>query len=244
MRYYHVSGIAHCSLSFELLLLLKYHVSNILLFYTIATSSIQSNTTLFDQIIFTIINDLKNKHKRADVESIHKEIAKKSDFKDVTKEDLEERINILLIDEKLLNKINRNLNSYSVNTVNTEIDNGTAQLISSNSSIATPMNDATPRFHMATQTPLNNSETPITNSIPNFSADFLTPEHKTIENAHMNSSEKYIDRIYEKVKIENFKDDILKNLRHNIKELFDNEFTIFKSKCDELVETSSLRYSK
>ena len=125
-----------------------------------ATSSIQSNTTLFDQIIFTIINDLKNKHKRADVESIHKEIAKKSD--------LEERINILLIDEKLFNKINRNLNSYSVNTVNTEIDYETTQLISSNSSIATPMNDATPRFHMATQTLLNDSETPITNSIPDF----------------------------------------------------------------------------
>ena len=60
-----------------------------------ATSSIQSNTTLFDQIIFTFINDLKNKHKRADLESIHKEIAKKSDFKNVTKEDLEDRINIL-----------------------------------------------------------------------------------------------------------------------------------------------------
>ena len=193
-----------------------------------ATSSIQSNTTLFDQIIFAIINDLKNKHKRADVESIHKKIAKESDFKDVTKEDLEERINILLIDEKLLNKINRNLNSYSVNTVNTEIDYETTQLISSNSSIATPMNDATPRFHMATQTPLNDSETPITNS----------------SCAHMNSSEKYIDRIYEKVNIENFKDDILKNLRHNIKELFDNEFTIFKSKCEELVETPSLRYNK
>ena len=121
-----------------------------------------------------------------------------------------------MIDEKLLNKINRNLNSYSVNTVNTEIDYETTQLISSNSSIATPMNDATPRVHMATQTPLNDSETPITNSIPD----------------------------YEKVKIENFKDDILKNLRHNIKELFDNEFTIFKSKCEELVETSSLRYNK
>ena len=60
----------------------------------------------------------------------------------------------------------------------------------------------------------------------------------------MNSSEKYIDRIYEKVKIENFKGDILKNLRNNIKELFDNEFTIFKYKCEELVETSSLRYNK
>ena len=149
-----------------------------------------------------------------------------------------------MIDEKLLNKINRNLNSCSVITVNTEIHYETTQLISSNSSIATPMNDATPRFHMATKTPLNDSETPITNSIPDFSADFSTPEHKTIENAHMNPSEKYIDRIYEKVKIENFKDDILKNLRHNIEELFDNEFTIFISKCEELVETSSLRYNK
>ena len=89
----------------ELLLLLKYHVSNITLFYTMATSSIQSNTTLFDQIIFTIINDLKNKHKRADVESIHKEIAKKSDFKDVTKEDLEERINIIIYNK--YNKYNK-----------------------------------------------------------------------------------------------------------------------------------------
>ena len=35
-------------------------------------------------------------------------------FKDTTKDDLQDRINILLINEKLINKINRNLKSYSV----------------------------------------------------------------------------------------------------------------------------------
>ena len=43
-----------------------------------ATASVQLDINLFDQNIFTIINDLKNKHKRADVDSIHKEICKKS----------------------------------------------------------------------------------------------------------------------------------------------------------------------
>ena len=33
-------------------------------------------------------------------------------------------------------------------------------------------------------------------------------------------------------------------MRNNIKEIFDSEFTIFKSKCEELVQTSSVRYNK
>ena len=49
---------------------------------------------------------------------------------------------------------------------------------------------------------------------------------------------------YEKIKVESFKENILQNLRNNIKEIFDSEFTIFKSKCEELVQTSSVRYNK
>ena len=41
---------------------------------------------------------------------------------------------------------------------------------------------------------------------------------------------------YEKIKVENFKENILQNLRGNIKEIFDSEFTIFRSKCEELVQ--------
>ena len=49
---------------------------------------------------------------------------------------------------------------------------------------------------------------------------------------------------HEKIKVESFKENILQNLRNNIKEIFDSEFTIFKSKCEELVQTSSVRYNK
>ena len=54
----------------------------------------------------------------------------------------------------------------------------------------------------------------------------------------------YIHIIYEKIKIEIFKGNILQNFRKNIKEIFDSEFTTFKSKCDEFSEMSSVRYSK
>ena len=47
----------------------------------------------------------------------------------------------------------------------------------------------------------------------------------------------------EKIKVESFKENILQNLQNIIKEIFDSEFTIFKSKCEELVQTSSVRYN-
>ena len=74
----------------------------------------------------------------------------------------------------------------------------------------------------------------------------LTPTKKTLENAETNYSEKNMDTItqHEKIKVESFKDNILQNLRNNIKEIFDSEFTIFKSKCEKLVQTSSVRYNK
>ena len=56
------------------------------------TALIQSETILFDQNIFTVANDLKNR-KRADTDSIHKEIIKTIDFKVTTKDDLQDTIN-------------------------------------------------------------------------------------------------------------------------------------------------------
>ena len=108
------------------------------------TVLIQSETISFDQDIFTVINDLKEKRKRADIDSIdHKEIIKLIDFKDITKDDLQDRINILLINEKLINKINRNLKSYSVNEANTNTEYGTSQVLSSNSYFNNSNNDPT-----------------------------------------------------------------------------------------------------
>ena len=66
-----------------------------------ATVLIQSETISFNQNIFTVMNDLKKKRKRTDIDSIHKEIIKTICFKDTTKNDLQDSINILLINEKL-----------------------------------------------------------------------------------------------------------------------------------------------
>ena len=155
------------------------------------TALIQSETISFDQDIFTVINDLKEKRKRADIDSIdHKEIIKLIDFKDITKDDLQYRINILLINEKLINKINRNLKSYSVNEANTNTEYGTSQVLSSNSYFANSDNDSTSDSSVTPQTLLKGSETTSTKSIPDLSIGLLTPTKKIVENAETNPSKK------------------------------------------------------
>ena len=61
-----------------------------------------------------------------------------------------------------------------------------------------------------------------------------------------NSSEKKIDTMtqHEKIKIESSKENILQNLRNNFKKICDSELTIFKSKCEELVQTLSVMQDK
>ena len=159
-----------------------------------ATTLIQSETISFDQNIFTVINDLKKKRKRADIDSIHKEIIKTINFKDTTKDDLQDRINILLINEKLINKINRNLNSYSVNEAKT--NTGTSQVLSSNSYFANSDNDSTSDSSVTPQTLLKGSETTSTKSIPDLTIGLLTPMKKTVENAEMDTITQY-----EKIKV-------------------------------------------
>ena len=78
-----------------------------------ATSQLVTDTKKFDGMIVDVITDLRKKHKRADCESIHKENVKSADFSNTSKEDLMNRINTLLIDEKIPNKRNRNLVSYT-----------------------------------------------------------------------------------------------------------------------------------
>ena len=155
-----------------------------------AAALIQSETISFNQNIFTVINDLKKKQKRADIDSIHKEIIKTTNFKATAKDDIQDRINILLINENLINKINRNLNSYSVKEANTNTEYGTTQVSGSNLFFANPSNDSTPASSITPQTLLKDSEIPSTKSTPDLTIGLVTPTKKTIENAETNTSEK------------------------------------------------------
>ena len=52
---------------------------------------------------------------RADTNSIFKEITKIEQYQSITKDFLQDHIDKLIIDEKIINKINRDKNSYKVN---------------------------------------------------------------------------------------------------------------------------------
>ena len=64
--------------------------------------------------IITIINKLKNQNKRADNESIHKQLVKSTSMQDLTKEDLLKKVDDLKTEGKIVNKLNRNKESFHV----------------------------------------------------------------------------------------------------------------------------------
>ena len=139
-----------------------------------------------------------------------------------------------MIKEKLINKIDRNLYSYSVNEANTFTKYGTTHVLSGNLYFANPKNDSISDSSITPQAPLKGSEAPSTKSIPDLIIYLITPTKKTIENAKINSSDKDIDTVtqYEKMKFEGLEENILQNLCNNIEEILDSEFTILKCKCE------------
>ena len=68
-----------------------------------------------DHNIFIIIKQLRNNNSRADADSIHKKLIKLFDFNDISREYLDDRIHTLINDDKIINKTNRNADSYYVN---------------------------------------------------------------------------------------------------------------------------------
>ena len=76
---------------------------------------LMANDKIDNEIFVTILRIRKNNN-RADLDSIYKEITKSIDFEDVTKEFLDDRIHTLINDGKIINKLNRNADSYYVNS--------------------------------------------------------------------------------------------------------------------------------
>ena len=75
---------------------------------------------VFNQNIFSIITDLK-RNMRADIKDIHSEIIKTFDFKDTTKEYLQDKNQYAHNKQENKLKKNRNLDSYSVTDDTKEI---------------------------------------------------------------------------------------------------------------------------
>ena len=200
-----------------------------------ATSQLVTDTKKFEGMIVDVITDLRRKHKRADCKSIHKEIVKLADFSNISKEGLMNRINTLLIDEKILNKRNRNLNSYYVNENTSSDNNNFSETPHKNILFNTSTDDAEPIFPVTSKIPstTKGGSTSI-NAIPEFTIGFTSPDGQSLN----------IDTIFEKIKIESFKDNILQNLRENIIEIFDAKLVNFKAQYEDLVKRSCANYNK
>ena len=195
-----------------------------------ATSQLVTDTKKIDGMIVDLITDLRRKHKRADCESIHKEIVKLADFSNISKEDLMNRINTLLIDEKVINKRNRSVDSYYVNENTSPDNNNFSETPHNNISFNTSTDDTEPIFPVTSKTLSITSINPI----PEFTIRFASLDGQNLN----------IDAISEKIKIQNFKDNILKNLHENIIEIFDAELVNFKAQCEGLVKKSCTDYNK
>ena len=59
-----------------------------------------------------MIKQIRRRKIRADVNNIHKEIIKVIDFESTSKMFLDDRIQMLLQNDKIANRLNRNKNSY------------------------------------------------------------------------------------------------------------------------------------
>ena len=68
-----------------------------------------------DSNIFAIIAKLKRQSKRADIKCINAHIIKTIDFEEISKGNLQERMNNLIYDGKVMYKINQNQDSYWMN---------------------------------------------------------------------------------------------------------------------------------
>ena len=71
-----------------------------------------SELNALDHSIYSAINRIRGQNKRANRNSVHKEIIKKTDFEKIDKNFLDDRINILIQNDKIVNMVNRNKDSF------------------------------------------------------------------------------------------------------------------------------------
>ena len=71
-----------------------------------------SELNALDHSIYSAINRIRGQNNRANRNSVHKEIIKKTDFEKIDKNFLDDRINILIQNDKIVNTVNRNKDSF------------------------------------------------------------------------------------------------------------------------------------
>ena len=123
-----------------------------------------ANNKIDNEIFVTILRIRKNNN-RGDRDSIYREIKKSIDFEGVTKEFLDDRIHTLINYGKIINKLNRNADSYYANS--NLIDLEMPNLLNSLQSVQ--------RIALAPTDSLSNSNDTLASKTPQLQGVTLTP---------------------------------------------------------------------
>ena len=147
----------------------------------------------------------------------------------MNKDVLQQQINMLITEEKILNKINKNKNSYKVNKSRVDIS-----MLDEAESMTLPLDftSDTPPSSFAQQ-PINDSIT-----LPIASMNINTPQEGTLDNI---INKNYINDTKE-VNYKNFKDSILRDIRKDIEDMINRKIKSAKKTSEASIKSCSLNY--
>ena len=194
-----------------------------------------------DSKIYYAITKIWNDRKRAEVNAIHKEVIKTPIFKDITKDHLQDRLDKLLKNGKFLNKTNRDKDSLRLNRDKTNDPSINISSLSTHS----PPGESPTTYRLSIQTQTQGMQIPLLLVTPQFNPN--SPLHKKLSSSLTESSPSNIsidtpttcdlvtsysnnsndvlqsEVIFEKLKVTKLKNDLLDDLRVEIKDIIKKE---------------------
>ena len=189
---------------------------------------------ILENNLYTIIDKLKRQRKRADTNSIYDNLIINADFQNISKEVIQDKIDDLIIEENILNKINRGKNSYWVNEEKVDTAIETTVNLLHNFTLVTP--NISPS-NSPKRNDNNNSITPFSLETPE------TTQNEDKKNENVKNTEDLIDQMYNKIQAQQFKEEILSQAKETMNHRFETELISFKSKCEKLVSKAYENYN-
>ena len=203
-----------------------------------------------DSKIYYAITKIRNDRKRAEINAIHKEVIKTPIFKDITKDHLQDRLDKLLKNGKFLNKANRDKDSLRLNRDKTNDPSINISSLSTHS----PPGESTTTYRLSIQTQTQGMQIPLLLATPQFNPN--SPLHKKLSSSLTESSPSNIsidtpttcdlvtsysnnsndvlqsEVIFEKLKVTKLKNDLLDDLRVEIKDIIKKRTRISSYQLD------------
>ena len=172
--------------------------------------------------IITIINKLKNQNKRADIDSIHKQLVKITNMQDLTKEDLLKKVHDFETDGKIVNKLNQNKDSFHGRK--DIVDYFAENIIEKTPIIFHDSFFETPNVNQTDSQRFSNSFSRESrkSSIPDFDIITNAPAvpHISHDAENIREIESLADSMFQKLKVDGIKKEIMPELQKVLKYFF------------------------